>query len=170
MPQRILGTLLLLLALPAVQSTAQRSASTNLTVRVTPEARLEPQQVALRFLVSADGKTDAVAQSGTVKAWVRALPGQRIGVTAHLTGLEGPNGPISETAVAWTSSVANATPGAQQAVGSKGSFGRGAFQELVEGWERSGILTCSVNFELLGARSLPPGVYSGVVDFAVSAH
>jgi hypothetical protein len=146
---------------------AQRTGMTTLVLRVSQEARLDPQQVALNFRVSADGTSDVTSQTTSVGAWVRALPGQQIRVTAQLVGLNGPDGPVPVTQVGWAGSPARATAGAQAATCSSGTFQPGATQDLVLGWQRSGILTCTVNFALAEPRNLPPGLYSGTVNLAL---
>lgn len=162
-----LARVLMLLALPMVQSAVQHSGPTSLLVRVEPVARIDPQQVVLHFRKSADGSSDLTTQAASVTAWVRALPGQRIRVAARLVDLEGPNGPIAISALRWTGQLVSATAGARQAACSSGGFGGEDAQDLVEGWERSGVLTCSVNFELTGARNLSPGLYRGLVKLSL---
>jgi len=77
-------------AVPGVPSTLK----TSLILRVDPEARLDPARIALNFQVSADGSSDVISQTTEVGAWVRALPGRRIRVTARLGALNGPDGPV----------------------------------------------------------------------------
>ena len=63
---------------PAARVGAQRFSTATLTVRRLPgRARLNPGQVALRFVVTEDGLGEVTSQTETVAAWVRALPGQR---------------------------------------------------------------------------------------------
>jgi len=156
-----------LLLWPAVRGVAQRSGTTSLVLRVAPEVRLSPQQVALHFRVSAEGASDVTTESAVIAAWVRALPGQQIRMTSRLENLQGPDGPVPASAVRWAGSTRNATGGGRQAECTSGVFAAGAVQDMVQGWDRSGILTCAVSFELAEARSLPPGQYSGVVSLAV---
>jgi len=169
MLRRVLEGTLLLLACADLRGTAQRVANTNLVVRVEPEARIDPQQVPLHFQVSADGTSDVITQATVVTAKVRALPGQRIRVMALLTNLAGPVGPVASTALRWTGSVVSATAGASQATCSGGAFTNAAAQDVAQGWSRSGTLSCAMNFELTGARTLAPGAYSGLVNFTVGA-
>lgn len=166
MPQRISAVALILSVCPLASVFAQQSGTTSLVLRVGPESRLDPQQVVLHFRVSADGSSDVTTQAATVAAWVRALPGQRIRVTAQLANLAGPDGLADVSAVRWSGSALSATAGARQATCSSGVFGQG-LQDLVQGWQSSGILTCALQFELARA-GLPPGLYSGVVNLAVS--
>jgi hypothetical protein len=146
---------------------AQRTGTTTLVLRVNPEARLDPQQVTLNFRVSADGASDVTSQTTSVAAWVRALPGQQIRVTAQLVSLNGPNGPVPITQVGWAGSSTRATAGAQAATCSSGTFQPGVTEDLVLGWQRSGILNCAVSFALAAPRDLPPGLYSGIVNLAL---
>ncbi len=148
---------------------AQRSGTTTLVLQVNPEALLDPQQLTLNFRVSADGASDVTSQTTSVAAWVRALPGQRIRVTARLASLNGPEGPVPVEAVRWSGSATRATSGARAAACSSGTFQAGATHDLVLGWQRSGILTCAVRFELAAPRTLPPGLYSGAVALALDA-
>ncbi|MGA2113329.1 MAG: hypothetical protein ABSH56_01100 [Bryobacteraceae bacterium] len=148
---------------------AQSTGSTSLLLQVGPEARLEPQQVALNFRVSVDGSSDLISQTVSVTAWVRALPGRRIRIAANLRSLTGPNGPVPVTEVAWAGSATRASAGAQAATCSSGTFQTGVAADLVEGWERSGVLNCTVSFALAAPRNLPPGVYSGALRLSVGA-
>jgi hypothetical protein len=148
---------------------AQRSASATLTVRVSPEARLNPEQVALRFVVTEDGLGEVTSQTETVAAWVRALPGQRIRVMARMANLAGPSGAVPSEAVRWSGARQRATAGGQSAACSTGSFAAGATQDLVAGWESSGTLTCAVTFSLVDPRGLAPGAYAGAVDLTLRA-
>ncbi len=161
------GVVAVLLACVIGPAGAQRSGTTGLVLQVNPEARLDPQQVAVNFRVSADGSSDVTSQTTSVAAWVRASPGRQIRVTARLVSLNGPEGPAPVTAVRWAGSRARATAGGQSATCSSGTFEPGATHDLVLGWQRSGVLTCAVNFELAAPRNLPSGLYSGIVDLAL---
>ena len=167
MPSKTAVAAALLLACLVSPGGAQRNGSTTLVVQVNQEARLDPQQVALNFRVSADGASDVTSQTASVAAMVRALPGQQIRVTARLGSLNGPDGPVPVTQVGWAGSTTRATAGGQGATCSSGTFQAGATQDLVLGWQRSGILTCAVNFGLAAPRGLAPGLYSGTVDLAL---
>jgi len=167
MPNKTIAVSALLLGCLVSLGGAQRSGTATLVLRVNPEARLDPQQVTLNFRVSADGTSDVTSQTTSVGALVRALPGQQIRVTAQLVSLNGPDGPVPVTAVGWAGSTTRATAGGQAATCSSGTFQAGVTQDLVLGWQRSGILTCAVNFALAAPRDLPPGLYSGIVNLAV---
>ncbi|MGO9255351.1 MAG: hypothetical protein ACLQU1_03480 [Bryobacteraceae bacterium] len=167
MPSKTGAVAVLLLACVISPAGAQLSGTTSLVLQVNPEARLDPQQVAVNFRVSAGGASDVTRQTTSVAAWVRALPGQQIRVTARLVSLNGPDGAASVMAVRWAGSTTRATAGGQAATCSSGTFEPGATHDLVLGWQRSGILTCAVNFELAAAQNLPPGLYSGIVDLAL---
>ena len=132
-------------------------------VRVGPEARLEPTQIALQFQVA-----ESVVQTARVGAWVRSQPGQQIRVLARLAELRGPNGPVPVTAVTWTGAVAQSAAGGHQARCANGAFVAGQAQDLVLGWHNSGTLTCDIAFTVAAPGSLSPGVYSGTVDLALS--
>lgn len=168
MPSKTAAVTALLLACLVSLSGAQRSGTTALVVHVNQEARLDPPQVALNFRVSADGASDVTSQTATVAAAVRALPGQQIRVTAQLVTLTGPDGPVPVTQVGWVGSTTRATAGGQAATCSSGTFQPGATQDLVLGWQRSGVLTCAVDFALAAPRNLPPGLYSGTVNLALA--
>ena len=167
MPKRTLAVALMLFVWTLARGVAQHSGTTNLVLRVGPEARLDPNQVVLHFRVSADGNSDVTTQAANLAAWVRALPGQRIRITAQLASLEGPDGPAAVSAVRWSGSALNAVAGARQAGCTGGVFGQG-LQDLVQGWVGSGGLTCALKFDLTPVRDLQPGLYTGVVNLAVS--
>ena len=150
---------------PSARVGAQRSGSTIVAVHVEPEAHLNPSQVALRLVVSADGSDDIASQTAVIAMWVRALPNQRIRLIGHLANLSGPAGAVPISAIRWSGSTLAAGSGAQAASCAGGSFASGDTQDLVAGWQRSGMLTCAVTFSLADPRSLPPGAYTGVVDF-----
>ena len=167
MPGKTAVITALLLACLVSRSGAQRSGTTTLVLQVNQEARLDPQQVALNFRVSADGASDVTSQTASVAAWVRALPGQQIRVLAQLVTLTGPDGPVPVTEVGWAGSTTRATAGGQAATCSSGTFQPGATQDLVLGWQQSGILTCAVDFALSAPRNLSPGLYSGTVNLVL---
>lgn len=154
---------------PSARVGAQRSGSTILALHVAPEAHLNPSQVALRLVVSADGSGDIASQTAVIATWVRALPNQRIRLIGHLANLSGPAGAVPISAIRWSGSSLGAASGAQAATCADGSFAGGGTQDLVAGWQRSGTLTCAVTFSLADPRSLPPGAYTGVVDFILRA-
>jgi hypothetical protein len=168
MPSKTAAVAALLLACLVRPSGAQRSGTTTLVLQVNQEARLDPRQVALNFRVSGDGASDVTSQTISVAAWVRALPGQQIRVTAQLVSLTGPDGPVPVTQVGWAGSTTRATAGGQAATCSSGTFQPGATQDLVLGWQRSGILTCAVDFALAAPRNLSPGLYLGTVNLALA--
>jgi hypothetical protein len=154
---------------PIARIGAQPSGSTALVVRVTPEAHLNPQRVALHFSVSRDGTSDSAAQPAQVAAWVRALPDQQIRLLASAE-LSGPDGPLRDVPIRWNGTRAAATGGGAQASCGSGTIATGqAAQDVVSGWRRSGTLTCAMTFSLAAPRALPPGEYSGAVDFTLSA-
>ena len=155
---------LLLMLLLSPRAPGQRGASSTLVVRITPEARVDPSQIALQFRVS-----DGVVQTVNVAAWVRSLPKQQIRVSARMDKLQGPGGPVPVTAVSWTGAVARSTGGGNQAKCSSGAFATGQAEDLVLGWGQSGTLTCTFVFTLSESSSLAPGLYSGTVNLAVAA-
>lgn len=159
MRKRLLIAGSVLVLWPASEGTAQHTATTSLVLRVGPEARLDPQQVALTFRVSADGSSDVTTVSAVVAARARTAPGQSLRVTARLLNLD--------AQVQWTSSILSAAGGGQQASCSSGVLAPGATQDLVTGWQSSGLVTCSVNFQLVDPRSLAPGVYAGIVQLGM---
>jgi len=156
-----LAVLLMLVLSPGAPG--QRGASTALVVRVMPEARIEPGQIALEFRVA-----DSVVQTANVTAWVRSLPNQQIRVLARLVRLQGPGGPVPVSAVSWTGATARATAGGNQASCASGAFAAGQAQDLALGWRRSGTLTCGFAFTLGDSGNLSPGRYSGTVDLSLA--
>jgi hypothetical protein len=151
----------------AFSGSAERSATTALVMRVGPESFLDPEQVVLRFRVSSDGGSDVTTQSAVIAAKARPLPGQQIRVTARSGALSGPAGSIAPGSVRWTASNTGALGGGGQAKCSSGAFVDASAQDLVAGWNLPGALSCSVVFELAGARSLPAGVYTALVSLAI---
>jgi hypothetical protein len=168
MPDKLGPVTLLLLACVAI-GVAQRVGTTTLALQVNPEARLEPQQVALNFRVSADGASDVTTQTANFTASVRALPGRPIRVTARLSSLHGPDGSLPASALRWSGSATRASAGGQSATCSSGTFQSGVAHDLAQGWQHSGTLGCSVKFELAAPRTLTPGLYSGAVELIVGA-
>jgi hypothetical protein len=136
-------------------------------VRVAPEAHLNPERLALHFRVSRDGASDSGIQTAQVAAWVRALPNQQVRLLATAE-LSGPDGPVRNVSIRWNGTAAAATGGGRQALCGSGLLQTGApGQDVVSGWLRSGTLACVMNFSLADPRSLPPGEYSGMVDFSL---
>lgn len=148
---------------------AQRSATTTLQVRVAPESHLVPTRLTLSFRVSPDGIGDLTTRTALIAAWVRALPGQHIRLTALPGALTGPAGPVSAAAIRWTGVSTRATAGGQEATCTAGSFDTPTPQDLVAGWTRSGTLTCAVTFSLADPRSVPVGGYTSIVDLSLRA-
>jgi hypothetical protein len=147
-----------------VQSGAQRSGNTTLVVRVTPEAHLMPSQVGLRFRTSPGGVGDITSQTATISAWVRAVPGQHIRLTASLAQLSDATGAVFSQAVRWNGTPIQATGGGQTAICTNGTLQSGSTQDLIAGWQRSGTLSCAVSFGLSDPQGLPAGSYTGRVD------
>ena len=154
---------------PAIRAQAQTSAQSALAIVIPPEARVQPRQVALAFQISADGASDVVIQTASVAAWVRTLPTQAIGVTMRLLSLDGPGGQISAATLGWTSVAQSATGGGRQASCTAGAFAASSSQDLAAGWQKSGTLECAVSWQLADPGSLPPGSYTGLVEFTVAA-
>jgi len=165
-PKAGLATVLLLAAIAT--GGPQRSGNTTLALQVGPEARIDPQQVALNFRISSDGASDVTTQTTSIAASVRAMAGQQIRITARLASLDGPSGPAPATAVSWSGSLTRATGGGQAASCSSGAFQSNAAADFVLGWQRSGIVTCAVKFEL-AKQNLAPGLYAGSVTLGVGA-
>jgi hypothetical protein len=157
----LLGTLVLACW---VQVGAQRSGNTTLVVRVSPEAHVVPSQVSLRFRTSADGVGDITSQTQVIAAWVRAIPGQHIRLTARLAAFSGPAGAGSTPTIRWSGTSVHSTGGGQTATCTNGTLPAGAALDLVAGWQRSGTLTCAIAFGLADPQSLPAGTYTGTID------
>jgi len=152
---------------PGVRLFGQERASAAMVVRVDPEARIQPTQVTLNFRVAEDGTADLASQSAQISAWVRALPNQRIRITATLDDFVGPAGAVPASSIWWSGTVTRASLGGREATLTSGSFGGGMEQDLIAGWQRSGTLACTVTFSLADRRALPPGTYTGAVRFAL---
>lgn len=155
--------------LPGVRIAAQRAGASSLMVEVRPEAHLDPSQIPLRFTVSADGTSEPGSQAANISAWVRALPGQQIHLTARIGNLTGPSGMVAGATIAWRGTVSRATAGGQGAMCTAGVLTPGLPQELISGWGRSGTLTCDATFSLENARSLAPGVYTAEINLVLHA-
>lgn len=166
MPNRAVSVWVLVLAF-VVTCGAQRSSTSMLVLEIPPEAVLDPQQMNLNFVVSPDGSSDVTVHSATVAAKVRTLPGRQIHVMGRLVGFQGPEGPVASNALRWSGLASRATGGGVAASCSSGTFQADAQHDLVLGWQRSGILTCAVTFELAEPRNLSPGSYSGRVELAL---
>jgi hypothetical protein len=161
----VLATLLMLALGP--RAPGQRTASTDLMVRIGPEARIEPNRIPLQFRVSADRHSDQVVQTANIAAWVRSLPQQRIRVSARLLSLAGPGGPLAPAELGWTGAATGYTAGGHQAMCTSGAFATGQAQDLVAGWQKSGTLRCAIAFRLLEPQHLAAGLYTGSVDLSV---
>jgi len=159
----------ILLALPLVLSAQPRSGNTALALQVTPEARLMPLQVTLRFHVSADGSASVMSQTAVVEAWMRAAPQQQVHLEARLTAFSGPDGTVPPETVSFSGAVLSAAGGGQAANCTAGSFQDASPLDLAAGWERPGKLACTVAFSLRGAPALPAGDYTGTVDLTLAA-
>jgi DNA-binding response OmpR family regulator len=152
------------------QLKAQSSvSSTTLAVHVEPEARLSQSQVPIQFFVSSDGTADVVSQSAIVAAWIRAMPGQQIHLTARSGEVIGPSGATGAAEIRWNGSLTSATVGGQAATCTTGLLVSETWQALVSGWQRSGTLICSLKFELVNPRILAPGTYAAVVSLDLRA-
>ena len=167
MPKCACAAAMVLLLWPVMWGAGQTSGSTRLMLQVAPESRLDPQHVLLQFRVSADGASDVTSVPAVIRAGVRPSPGQTVRITGHLVSLTGPAGPVPVSQVRWTGSAVSASGGAREASCSSGSFESGTAQDMVVNWQTSGMLTCSVTFELTEPRSLPAGLYAGTVNLAL---
>jgi hypothetical protein len=152
-------TLLLWLSGTAV---GQRRGATTLSVRVAPESQVEPSQVPVRFVVSADGRDDVAGEPTLVTARVRSVPGRQIHLMAAVGGVTGPSDGAPSARFEWSGSAVQASAGARTASCANGAFADGASQDLVTGWYQSGSLTCSFSFRLANARELLPGTYTAI--------
>jgi hypothetical protein len=150
-----------------MQVPAQQSRSTALVVRVGPEVKLIPEQVAIHFLVPADNTADSINQNTAIEAWVRAFPGERIRLTAVLSGVQGPEGAVPGNSVRLTGSKSTATGGGLAASCSSGTFDVDKPQDLVSNWQESGIVACNLTLTLTNAVSRAPGEYTGIVTFSI---
>lgn len=148
---------------------AQRSASSVLTVQVSPETQVQPAQTNLRLAASKAGNT---TQAAAVTAKVRAEPGATIHLQATVSNLSGPNGPVAPGLLTWTASATQSLGGGTRASCLSGSFASGgvpgnSVQELAQGWTQSGTLQCTLIFRI--SDSAAAGEYSGIVRFSVSS-
>jgi hypothetical protein len=148
------------LALFAAQSTG----STALAVRIAPEARLNPQSIAVTIQVDASGAV--TAQTATLQAWIRALPGQTIQLVACAGDVTGPAGTLPPGVLRWEGVAIGATGGGRDAHCTSGAF-TGAADLLASGWARPGTLTCQVRVTLDGAQTPAPGVYTARIYLAL---
>jgi hypothetical protein len=144
----------------------------SLVIQVKPEAHLNPTAIPLTFTVANPGEV-VVSQPVAVTAWVRALPGQQILLTAQLGTLAGPNGaaPASSLAwvgaLAWVGSMGRATGGGTTAACTSGDFSGGSVQSLISGWNQSGIATCNVSFSLSTDSTWTPGTYTSQANLTL---
>jgi hypothetical protein len=134
-----------------------QNSTTALVVRIVPEAHVNPPQATLSFVVSADGTGDVTTQTVGVSAWVRAMRGHPIRLTANQTG---------SLPVTWAGTSTQATAGGRQATCIDGNFAGNSTQDLAANWQNSGTLQCLIRFSLADPRSLAPGVYKATLTFA----
>jgi len=142
--------------------------STSLVIQVVPEAHITPSSVPLSFNVRNSGEV-VVSEPVPVIAWVRALPGQQIRLTAQIGSLTGPDGILPVSTVSWTGTTGRATGGGTAASCTSGSFTAGSAQPLISGWNQSGIVTCNLSFSLTTDPAWSTGSYSGQVTLQISA-
>lgn len=129
-----------------IELRAQQSPTMSLAVRAGPEAHVTPGRVSLRFVISPDGVPVAL-QTVVISAWVRALPGERILLSARSSGdLKGDSVSVPISAVQWAGVLTRSVTGAETARCNGGYLNRDSSVELVAGWLRSGILTCQATF------------------------
>ena len=145
----------------------QNNGSSGLVLRVNPEAHLTPSSAQLAFHVARPGDT-AISSPVTVNAWVRALPGQQILLTAHVRKLTGPVGDVPFAALQWSGQMLSAKGGGQAANCLGGGFSSGPDQPVIGGWNESGIATCSMRFSLTTNSTWLQGDYAGQVDLQLS--
>ncbi len=160
------GLRLFVLLLGAV--TAASSAGTGLVIQVNPEVHLSPSSANLTFRVTQAGEIVA-SQPLTVNAWVRALPGQQIRLTARVKSLTGPAGSVPVSSLRWSGSVAKATGGGATASCTSGTFADSLAESLISGWARSGIVACDLTFSLATDSGVPTGIYTAEVELALAA-
>ncbi len=139
---------------------------TALVVRILPEARLNPQSITVSIRVDESGAV--VAQSATLHAWIRAVPGHPIQFVARTSQVSGPSGFLPPASLRWEGVAQAASGGGEAAQCTSGAFS-GTSDLLASGWGRSGTLTCQVRFSLNGSTRPAPGVYTAQVDLALYA-
>jgi hypothetical protein len=136
---------------------AVQNPTTTLVVQVAPEAHVNPPQTTLSFVVSPDGAGDITTKTVALSAWVRALRGQPIRLTATQIG---------SIPVTWKGTAIQSTAGGRQAACTSGSFAGSSTQDLSSNWQTSGTLQCQVSFSLSDPRRLLPGTYTTTLVFA----
>jgi hypothetical protein len=154
---------------PNGSAVGQRAGSTRLVLTVVPEFRLDPSRLLVQFTVSPNGVGDIASQPAAVSAWARSLPGRQIHLTAHVGVVTGPSGPAPDAAIEWKGSALRSTAGGRAATCTSGSFSAGTTQELVAGWQESGILACAIAFRLANPHELAPGTYTAAFDLSLHA-
>ena len=148
---------------------AQNFAASALVIRVDPEIHLDTPSASLSFQLNNPGET-LYSQPVAVTAWVRALPGQQIHLTALLQSLKGPSGDAQPASLTWTGAMSSATGGATAASCSAGGFSNNEPQQLIANWTQSGIARCAFTFALATNSSWPAGRYDGAVSFSLTAN
>jgi hypothetical protein len=150
--------LALLMATGAECVYGQQQGSTQLAVRVAPEAYLNPRKLVLRFTIRPDGSPTG-DEMVDVRAMVRALAGQTIEIATAATDLQSDSSMIPASNLYFRGVRTVAKSGAESA-----TCGSGALQEtkLVTNWVRSGVLNCAVAFSLKPGQ-YTPGTYTTTV-------
>jgi hypothetical protein len=146
---------------------AENSVSSGLTIQVNPESYLDTPVASLSFQVASHGEI-AYSQPVTITAWVRALPGQQIHLTAQVSSLSGPSGSAPDASLAFTAAMSGASGGATDATCASGNFTGPYPQQLINDWNRSGIARCIVIFALVPGAAATAGTYNASVSFSLS--
>lgn len=123
--------------------------TTQVVVRVGPEAKLNVNSVPLRFALPSLQPVSVV-----VEAWARPLPGQRVRLVAIPD-----HGAIPASALQWTGEKIGARGGGAAAGCTSGTLKQS--RSLADNWNAPGTLTCRFTFSLADAEHLAPGVYAG---------
>ena len=160
----------LLLAIGALCITAGMSSggSSTLVIDVRPEAYVNPASLDLTFNVNNPGQIiDSTPLQAT--GWVRALPAQRIRVTASAALFDPAGVSFAPQSLQWAGVLTRATGGAATGVCTSGSFLSGGPQDLITGWQESGIASCTLTFSLATASAWVKGSYHARIALAAAA-
>lgn len=135
--------------------------STQLMVRIEPEARLNLASVSLRFRVPGPE-----VNTVTLEALARPLPSQQVIVTATpQSELRSGAAVIPLSAVRWQGTKTAARGGGTAAACTSGALLQASARPLAENWKAPGALTCSVSFSVDDPSRFAPGVYTTTLSF-----
>ena len=126
---------------------ADSGGSTGLLIEIKPEAYVNPSSLSVSFNVIHPGES-VTSVPVSITGWVRALSGQRVRLIA-----------TSTLPLQWNGTISQSTGGGASISCTSGNLLSSTAQDLVDGWNRSGVATCSIRFTLATGTDWLPGTY-----------